>query len=144
LKASDITKKETPGNDQTNFIECINKYDRFWYVIYEHDTIKDSEENNYEATRFRTNYIKDNNEWPKNKPWDELSYYKRMKNSVKFIKMYIIELNRINFREVLNDFNQGRQPNGGARKPKFKITKNNIENFIVFQQDFMEISDDNN
>ena len=58
--------------------------------------------------------------------------------------MYIIELNRINFREVLNDFNQGRQPNGGARKPKFKITKNNIENFIVFQQDFMEISDDNN
>lgn len=142
LKASDISKKETPGNDQTNFIECINKYDRFWYVIYEHDTIKDSKENNYEATRFRTNYIRDNNEWPKNKPWDELSYHNRMKNCVKFIKMYIIELNRINFREVLNDFNQGRQPNGDTRKPKFKITKNNIENFIVFKQEFMEIYDD--
>lgn len=142
LKASDITKKEAPGNDQQNFIDCINKYDRFWYVIYEHDTIKDSEKTDYEATRFRTNYIKNNNEWPNNKKFDELSYYKRMKNSIKFVKMYIIELNRINFRNVLSDFNQGRQPSGDARKPKFKISKNNIDNFIVYEQEFMQIEDD--
>lgn len=141
LKASDTDKKEAPGNDQSNFLECINKYDKFWYVIYEHNTVKDSEENNYEATRFRTNYIKDNNEWPANKEWDELSYYSRMKNSVQFIRMYIIELNRVNYRIALNDFNQGKQPNGGKRKPKFKITKNNIENFVVFKQDYTEISD---
>lgn len=140
LKASDITKKEAPGNDKDSFIECINKYDRFWYVIYEHDTVKDSEDNNYEAARFRSNYIKSKSEWPKNKPWDELSYHKRMKNSVKFMKMYIIELNRINFRKVLSDFNQGKQPTGEERKPKFKITKNNLDNFIVFQQEFTEIS----
>lgn len=138
LKSSDIIVKETPGNDKSNFIECINKYDKFWYVIYEHNTKKDSKENNYEATRFRTNYIKDNNEWPSNKKWDELSYYKRMKNSVQFVKMYIIELNRINYRIALSDFNQGRQPNGDARKPKFKITKNNIENFIVFRENFTD------
>lgn len=138
LKASDITKKETPGNDQQNFIECINKYDRFWYIIYEHETIKDSEKNNYAATRFRTNYIKNNNEWPKNKPWDELSYHKRMKHSVKFKKMCIIELNKINFKSTLSVFYQGKQPNGDARKPKFKITKNNIDNYIVFQQDFTD------
>lgn len=142
LKASDITKKEAPGNDQQNFIDCINKYDRFWYVIYEHDTIKDSEDTNYEATRFRTNYIKNNNEWSNNKKFDELSYYKRMKNSIKFVKMYIIELNRINFRNVLSDFNQGRQPSGNARKPKFKISKNNIDNFIVYEQEFVQIEDD--
>lgn len=136
LKASDITKKEAPGNDQQNFIDCINKYDKFWYVIYEHDTIKDSEDNNYEATKFRTNYIKNNNEWPSNKKFDELSYYKRMKNSVKFVKMYIIELNRINFRSVLSDFNQGKQPSGDSRKPKFKISKKNIDNFIVYEQEF--------
>jgi len=141
LKASDTTKKEAPGNDQQNFIECINKYDKFWYIIYEHDTVKDSEENNYAATRFRTNYLKEQNEWPKNKPFDELSYYKRMKNSVKFIKMYIIELNRINFRDVLSDFNQGKQPNGDPRKPKFKIPKNNIDNFIVYEQEFMQIEE---
>lgn len=142
LKASDITKKEAPGNDKQNFIECINKYDRFWYVIYEHDTIKDSESNNYEATRFRTNYIKNNNEWPNNKKFDELSYYKRMKKEVKFVKMYIIELNRINFRNILSDFNQGKQPSGNERKPKFKITKNNIDNFIVYEQEFIQIEDD--
>ncbi len=141
LKASDITKKEAPGNDQQNFIECINKYDKFWYIIYEHNTVKDSAENNYEATRFRANYLKRKNEWPKNKLFDELSYCKRMKNSVKFVKMYIIELNRINFRDVLSDFNQGKQPNGDPRKPKFKIPKNNIDNFIVYEQEFIQIEE---
>ena len=139
LKASDSAARETPGNDQENFMDSINKYDKFWYIIYEHDTIKDKDTNDFEATRFRTKYIKDNNEWPKNKPWDELSYSKRMKNSVKFIKMYIIELNRVNYREVLSDFNQGKQPDGSKRKPKFKITKNNIDNFLVFQENFIEI-----
>lgn len=141
LKASDITKNEAPGNDQQSFIECINKYDKFWYVIYEHDTVKDNEDNNYEAARFRANYIKDNNEWPRNKQFSELSYYKKMKNSIKFVKMYIIELNRINFRNVLSDFNQGKQPNGDARKPKFKISKKNIDNFIVYEQEFMQIEE---
>ena len=141
LKASDITKKEAPGNDQQNFIECINKYDKFWYIIYEHNTIKDSIENDYEATRFRANYLNEKNEWPKKKPFNELSYCKRMKNSVKFIKMYIIELNRINFKDVLSDFNQGKQPNGDLRKPKFKIHKNNIDNFIVYEQEFIQIEE---
>jgi hypothetical protein len=63
-----------------------------------------------------------------------------MKNSVKFIKMHIIELNRINFREVLAEFNQGVQPSGEKRKPKFKISKNNIDNFIVFSDSMSEIS----
>lgn len=139
LKASDITSKEAPGNDQEHFIDCINKYDKFWYVIYEHDTIKDSETDNFEATTFRTNFIKNNNEWDKNKEWDEFSYHKRMKNSVRFVKMSIIELNRVNFRDALNDFNQGKQPDGSARKPKFKITKNNIDNFIIFQHEFVEV-----
>lgn len=141
LKASDIDKKEAPGNDQNSFIECINKYNKFWYIIYEHNTIKDNETNNYDATRFRANYIKDNNEWPLGKQFDELSYYKRMKNSIKFIKMYIIELNRINFRNVLSDFNQGKQPSGDARNPKFKISKKNIDNFIVYEQDFIQIEE---
>ena len=46
---------------------------------------------------------------------------------------------RISYDFFVNAY-QGRQPNGGARKPKFKITKNNIENFIVFKEDFVEIS----
>lgn len=138
LKASDIGMKEAPGNDQDNFLECINKYDKFWYIVYEHET-KSDKELNYEATKFRNNFIRKNNEWSSNKEWDEMSYYKRMKHSVKFVKMSVIEINRINYGDVLSEFNQGKQPNGGDRKPKFKITKNNIDNFIVYQETFIEM-----
>lgn len=137
LKASDITKKETPGNDQQNLIECIYKYDKFWYVIYEHDTIKDSEATEYEATKGRNRYIKSvDPTYDK----DELSYHERMKNAVKFMKMSIIELNRINFRKVLTEFHQGRQPDGSTRKPKFNINKSVLENdnYVVFRYTYNE------
>lgn len=132
LKASDIKKSETPGNDQENLVECIYQYDKFWYVIYEHETIKDSEATRYEATKGRNNYIKTiDPSYDK----DEMSYHARMKNSVKFVKMSIIELNRVNYREALTQFNQGRQPDGNARKPKFNINKKVLENdnFVVFR-----------
>lgn len=132
LKASDITKKETPGNDQENLIECIYQFDKFWYVIYEHETLKDSITTGFEATKERNRYIKGiDPSYDK----DEMSYYKRMKHSVKFLKMSIIELNRVNFREALTNFNQGRQPDGNVRKPKFNINKKVMENdnFVVFR-----------
>lgn len=131
LKASDVKKHVTPGNDQENLIECIYKFDKFWYVIYEHETIKDSDVG-YEATKGRNNYIKSvDPTYYKGK----MSYHGRMKNSVKFVKMSIVELNRINFREALTVFNQGHQPDGSARKPKFNINKNVLENdnFVVFR-----------
>lgn len=136
LKASDIVKKETPGNDQSSFLECINMFDKFWYVIYEHETLKDAESGtDFEATRFRNNYIRkiDGNN---DEDFDELSYYKRMKHSVKFMKMFIIEINRINYREILSDFNQGKQPDGKKRQPKFLINKRDIDNFVVFRYNY--------
>ncbi len=139
LKASDITKKEAPGNDKATFIDCINRYDRFWYVIYEHETIKDSDtrySDNFEATKFRTNLIKKIDGVCKTKEFNELSYCTKMKHSVNFKRMIIIELNRINYQSVLSDFNQGKQQSGEKRKVKVKISKNNIDNFVVFRQDF--------
>jgi hypothetical protein len=130
LKASDIRKTETPGNDQKNFVECIYQFDKFWYVIYEHETIKDSEDLNFEATKARNRYIK---AFDPSYNKDELSYHDRMKSEVKFVKMYIIELNRVNYREALTEFHQGRQPDGKARAPKFNINKKAIENFVVFR-----------
>ena len=63
-----------------------------------------------------------------------------MKNSVKFMKMSIIELNRINFREALTDFNQGCQTDGKARKPKFNNNKKVLEtdNFVVFRYTYKQ------
>ena len=132
LKASDISKRKTPGNDQENLIECIYQFDKFWYVIYEHETIRDSVTTEYEATKARNRYIKTvDPSYDK----DVMSYHERMKNSVRFVKMSIIELNRVNFREALTNFNQGHQPNGSARKPKFNINKKVLENdnFVVFR-----------
>lgn len=137
LKASDIKKNDTPGNDQHNLIECIYRFDKFWYVIYEHETIKDSEQLNYEATRARNRYIKSvDPSYDK----DELSYCSRMKSEVKFVKMSIVELNRINFREALTDFHQGRQPDGSARALKFNINKEVLknDNFVVFRYNYSE------
>ena len=67
-----------------------------------------------------------------------MSYHSRMKNKVKFIKMSIVELNRINYRDVLIDFNQGHQPDGKDRKPKFNINKKVLDNdnFVVFRYSY--------
>jgi hypothetical protein len=137
LKASDIAKKETPGNDQENLIECIRQFHKFWYVIYEHETLKDSVATGYEATKGRNHYIKSvDPSYGK----DEMSYHERMKNSVKFVKMTIIELNRINYREALTDFHQGHQPDGKERALKFNINKKVLENdnFVVFRYTYNE------
>lgn len=129
LKASDITKTSTPGNDQEAFVECINKHDRFWYVIYEHETIKDDEKN-YQATIERNQYIRS---VVPNYEKDDMSYHKRMKNSVRFMKMTILELNNVTFRDVLSDFNQGRQPDGKSRQKKFLIRKKDMDKYVVYR-----------
>lgn len=137
LKASDVKKKETPANDQDTLVECIYRYRKFWYVIYEHETKKDSELTDYEATKARNNYIKSvDPTYDK----DEMSYSKRMKHSVKFTKMSIIELNAVNFREALKVFNQGHQPDGKPRSPKFNIDKKVLENdnYVIFRYNYQQ------
>lgn len=134
LKASDIEKHQTPGNDQEAFVNCVNRYGRFWYVIYEHSTEKDSN-HNFEATKFRNQFIHKECRTPVAE-YDEMSYHRRMKHSVVFKRMFILELNRINFHQVLSEFNQGHQPDGSPRAKKFIINKQNIENFVVFRYEW--------
>ena len=130
LKASDKKKNETPGNDSDNFFECINKYDRFWYVVYEHDTEK---EVNREACSLREKYLKSVGLWKEpvkhKKPY---AYHRPLKLSVNFKSMMILELNRINCHDLLSIYNQGTEPNGEKRNTKVKINKKNVENFIVY------------
>lgn len=132
LKASDIEKKEAPGNDQENVLKAINQYGKLWYVIYEHKTEKDSVHNNEMAIR-RMNLLGE-----KYHVGDKISYASKMKYSVEFKRMKIFELNRINLNETLSAFNQGHQPDGKPRAPKFLINKNNIDNFIVFSYEYKD------
>ena len=126
LKASDINAKEAPGNDQNTTIEAINYHGKLWYIIYEHETKKDTDYNNEMAIArmelIGTPYQKGS----------KISYKTRMKHSVNFKKMEILELNQINMHEVLRDFNQGHNSNGNVRNIKFKIDKKNIDNFIIY------------
>lgn len=126
LKASDIMQKETPGNDQESVLEALAKYGRIWYIIYEHETIKDVDRNS-EMAKARMELI-----GTPYKEGDKISYQSKMKHSVNFKRMRIFELNRVNMHETLKEFHQGRQPSGEARAPKFSINKRNIDNFIVF------------
>lgn len=129
LKASDINHAEAPGNDQESVLSALNQYGKLWYIIYEHETIKDSDRQNEMAIE-RMNLI--------GTPYhigDKISYASRMKHSVKFKRMRIYELNKVNMNEALKVFHQGHQPDGSARRPKFLINKQNMDNCIVFSYD---------
>ena len=128
LKASDINKKEAPGNDKDNTLKAISQYGKLWYIIYEHETIKDIEKANEMAMK-RMRSI--------NPTWevgDHVSYKSRMKHSVFFKRMRIFELNSVNMHKILSDFNQGHNagPSMADRVAKFLLNKNNMNNSVIF------------
>lgn len=131
LKASDEKKNGTPGNDQRSFLEALNKFDRFWYVIYEHQTIKDSKRGG-EVARKRVELAAIAKNDDSYRILHEGSYAERMKHSINFKRMMVVEINRANCNLILKNFNQGRQPDGSVRAPKFLINKRNIENFQIY------------
>ncbi|MFJ9313446.1 hypothetical protein ACIRN4_04575 [Pimelobacter simplex] len=132
LKASDVTKHESPGNDAEDIKRCIAEYGRFWYVIYEHFT-HHSRDNGDRAT-IAWNEWKRSVGYQSRKPYDPLSYAKRFKESVRFVKMMILEVNEANFQLVLGNFAQGKQPSGAARALKVMINKRNIDNFLIYSE----------
>ena len=128
LKASDISKKEAPGNDQKNTLKAISQYGRLWYIVYEHETIKDKDHGNEMAIK-RMKLID-----PSWKNGDHVSYTSRMKHSVNFKRMRIFELNSVNMHEILSNFNQGHNsgPAMADRLAKFLLDKNNMNNSVIF------------
>ena len=129
LKSSDISQKEILGNDKRNVLEAIKKYGKLWYIIYEHETIKDIDKNSEMAIR-RMELI-----GQKYEAGGKISYKSRMKHSVKFEKMRIIEINEINMNDLLQDFEQGKQPTGEKRNKKIKINKDKLDQYIKKYED---------
>jgi len=130
LKASDISKRESPGNDAADIRRCVTEYGRFWYVIYEHETQRSRD--NGDLATVRWNEWKRSVGYQRKQPYDPLSYSTRFKESVRFVKMMILEVNEANFDLVLGDFTQGKQPDGAARALKVMIKKRNIDNFLIY------------
>jgi len=132
LKASDVEKRESPGNDADDIRSCVSRYGRFWYVIYEHETTHARD--NHDLATIAWNRWKRSVGYRARKGYDELSYAKRFKESVRFVKMVILEVNPANFHLVLGEFAQGRQQGGAARALKVMIKKENIDNFLIYSE----------
>ena len=132
LKASDVEKRESPGNDAEDIYRCVSQFGRFWYVIYEHET-RHARDNGDRAT-IAWNRWKHSVGYRARKGYSELSYAQRFKESVRFVRMLILEVNPANFHTVLGDFAQGRQPDGSARALKVMIKKANIDNFLIYTE----------
>lgn len=133
LKASDYVKRESPGNDAATMRRCIDQYGRFWYLIYEHSTRHSRDHGDVATVQW--------NEWKRSvgyvngKEYNPLSYARRFKESVRFFRMKILEVNEANFATVLGDFTQGQQQGGAPRALKVMIKKTNIDNFLIFSRD---------
>jgi hypothetical protein len=132
LKASDVTKHESPGNDAEDIRRCIDEYGRFWYVIYEHETTH-ARNDGHRAT-IAWNEWKRSVGYTSRTGYDPMSYSARFKASVRFVKMMILEVNSANFDVVLGDFTQGKQQSGAARALKVMIKKKNIDNFLIYSE----------
>jgi hypothetical protein len=132
LKASDVAKCEAPGNDAKKLAHCLEKFRRFWYVIYEHETTC-ARDNGDKATRV-WNELRRSLGHIRKGGYNPLSYKARFKESVRFVKMSILELNQANASVVLGEFKQGRQPDGASRALKVMIKKRNIDNFLIYSE----------
>lgn len=124
LKSSDTKNSDVMGNDKETIMTCLNRDRRVWYVVYEHETVKDKDVEGNPMTRFWNEQLEKEN---------PLSYVSKMKHSVTYRKMSIYEINRANSGTILKDFNQGHQPDGKPRKTKISIKKREADNFVVYK-----------
>ena len=127
LKCSGERNRIVILNDMNNIIKAIEQYGMLWIILYEHTTILDSD------LGFKTTLF-----------WNELlgksdmtSYSNRMKGVIKFTKMKVIEINKVNYKLLLDVFKQGINSNGNKRNPKFSLDKlklsNLDDNFVIYR-----------
>lgn len=149
MKASDKNEEWAPGNDKESTLEAICRYLRFWYVIYEHATERDTGSPDDFRIKRQEYLLAVDSALPslsKRKQTTSThscsedsnpSKHRILKKKVKFERMFILELNQANCKQILADFNQGRQPprtdgHRDNRAPKLKIDKRNAENFVIY------------
>lgn len=135
LKTHDIDQNLL-GNDKKSILNAIELYNKVWYVVFSHRTIKDK--NLGEVTEFwniELNKRFKETRVGKIKKLD--SYLSKMKNSVKLDNFTILEINKFN-QQYLKDFNQGKNSNNNIRNTKISIKKADIENdnFVIYRQKF--------
>lgn len=121
LKAHSNDSNAILGNDKNNIEKALLTYNKIWYIVFNHNTYRDSEYN-FEVTMF----------WNKEQNKDNLmSYSNKMKHNISFTDFKILEINNYN-KQYLSDFNQGKNSNGMPREKKIKIDKKCLNNFLIY------------
>lgn len=131
LKSSNIEKKDTMLNDKSNIVHELEHFGKLWYIIYEHETIKDIDIEGHPYTARRLQIIREID--PNYKIGQDDSYLQRLKAKVKYKKMFVVEINKINYQSLLDEMSSNfHNPNGNVREPKLCLTKENIKNAIIY------------
>lgn len=130
LKAHSENSRGIQGNDWDTVFSILNSGEitnHIYYIVCEHGTIKDSERG-YEVTKF----------WNHSQhKKDEMSYSKRMKNTVILKRWMILDINSDN-KEFLTMFKQGINSDGKPRNPKIMIEHDKLSKFVIAEGLFKE------
>ncbi len=123
LKCHSTNSTAILGNKYSTIHKVIQKSSIF-YIVLEHDTVKDSAMNFITTHHWNQLLNKEN----------LMSYSKRMKGIV-YLKSYLIlEINKYNAR-YLSEFQKGfKNSNGIARDEKISIKKKDINNFVIYKK----------
>ena len=125
LKAHSNNSSGIQGNDWKTVLGIINNPKRdshIYYIVFEHETEKDSD-HNFEVTNY----------WNAAQGKENLmSYSKRMKNNIELTHAYIFDINSNNKR-YLSKFKQGLNSNGKPREPKIMIERDCFEEFVLVE-----------
>ena len=124
LKMHSESSPSIMGNKKESFVEAMKKYNKFWFVVFFHDTEKDKY-HNYKATKhWEDLLVKD----------DPSRYREKMKYSIELKNMKILEVNKYNYKYV-NDLTQGKNSDGNSRTLKVQINKKYIDNFLIYNRE---------
>lgn len=127
LKCHSLGTSAIPGNDYETIMNVIQDY-AIYYVICDHDTVKDSDMD-YRTTKFwNTVQHKD----------DLMSYHAKMKGAVHLRNYMVLEINKYNAR-YLSEFQKGFiNSNGKPRKRKIQIKKKDLPNFVIYKHELQQ------
>lgn len=121
LKTHSTTSSAIIGNDKESFIKALEK-GNVYYVVSELEVNRDIDFDS-EVTIFWNTLLNKEN---------KLSYKDRMKNSVKIVNAYVIEIKPTDI-DKLSIFKQGVNSNGKTRKEKISISNTKLKDFEVYK-----------
>ncbi len=120
------------GNDKATIERAIEQYGKVWYIVLGHTTVKDRDMDGVTTLFWNSLINKRSKQSGKKAKKDDDSYLDRMKYSVRFRHLLILEITPANYKYV-RTYNQGKNSDGSERNPKISINKNDIDNFAIFR-----------